>query len=109
MHRVHVRVLAQRRRRAFILAVAAAVVATTHVWTVAYANGRDFPMVVTDRSCQDVTTDESAQRTDCNPDDPSWSLNNSQVQNVVVAQNVDAPGSAVGANEDQDAPISQLP
>ena len=50
------------------------------------------------------------QTTDCDPDAPSWTATDrSQVQQVVVAENVDAPGAVAPATQYQDAPITQIP
>src|SRR5438128_9298711 len=93
--------------------VVAAMVAAICVWSVAYADpaGGVFPVMLRDNSCQDVASRQHMDQTaDCNPDAPSWTATDrSQVQQVVVAENVDAPGAVAAATQNQDAPITQIP
>jgi len=88
-------------------------VAAICVWSVAYADpaGGVFPVMLRDNSCQDVASRQHMDQTaDCNPDAPSWTATDrSQVQQVVVAENVDAPGAVAAATQNQDAPITQIP
>ena len=92
---------------------AVAAVATILGGSVVYAEptGGIFPVVLRDHSCEDVGSDQPTQASDCNPDAPSWAdtSNVSQVQQVIVAENVDAPGSFAAASQNQDAPITQAP
>jgi hypothetical protein len=91
---------------------AAAAVATIHVLSGVYADpaGGVFPILLSDDSCQDVASRQSSQATACNPDAPSWTATDrSQVQQVIVADNVDAAGAVAAAAEHQEAPITQLP
>ena len=109
MHRVHELVSARRRKRRVGLAVAAVSVATMHAWTVAFAADNVFPMVLTDRSCQVVTRDTATQQTGCDPDAPTSTQSDSSPRQVVIAQNVSAPGAMTVASQEQNAPISQFP
>ncbi len=90
----------------------AGAVATIHVLSVMYADpaGGVYPFVLRDDSCQDVASRQSNQMRDCNPDAPSWTATDrSEVQQVIVAENVDAPGAVAAAAQHQEAPITQLP
>ena len=100
-------------RRDIQASIVAALVATIYVWTVVYAEpaGDVFPVLLADRSCRDLASDQSSQTTDCDPDAPGWAhaSDDTQVQQVIVAENVDSPGSVAAAAQNQDAPITQLP
>jgi hypothetical protein len=109
MSRPQVRLSARRDKLRFRVAIAATAVATLHAWTGAYAAGEVVPMVLTDTSCQNVTGEDAAPRTDCTPDASTWTQQDPNVQQVVVARNIDAPGSRVVVSHTQDAPISQVP
>jgi hypothetical protein len=99
--------------RDLIVSVVATGVATLSVGSVVYAEpaGGVFPVLLTDRSCDQAASDQSNHASDCDPDAPAWAQSGdaSQVQQAVVAENVDAPGSVATATQDQDAPIMQLP
>jgi hypothetical protein len=108
--------LAARRKhrgRDLVSSIVAATAATIVLGSVASAASAagTFPVVVRDDSCQDVARDQSDQVTDCNPDAPGAAqvLDGAQVQQMTVADNVDAPGSVASSTQYQDAPVSQLP
>ena len=113
MSNMHTTAAARHGMRDLIASVAAAGVATLCVWSGVYAApaGGVFPVLLTDRSCDQAASDRSNHASDCDPDAPAWAQPGdvSQVQQVIVAQNVDAPGSVATATQDQDAPITQLP
>jgi hypothetical protein len=102
---------ARRRPRVLVACIIGVALASLCVSSGAYAEpaGGIFPLVLRDPSCKDVGPDQSDQATECDPNAPGWTEDTTQTQQVVVTQNVDAPGSAASASQDQDAPVTQLP
>jgi hypothetical protein len=105
-------VRAPQRRHALLGSVLAAVVVAVVPLSTAWAApaGGIFPMVLTDTSCQDVNSADATHTTDCNPDAPSWTQSDSnQPQQIVVADNVNAPDSVASSAQSQDASAVQAP
>jgi hypothetical protein len=106
-------VRAQHRGHALVVSALAAAVVALGPWSMASAAPAAgiYPVVLTDTSCQDARSAEADQDTSCNPDVPSWiqAADSTQVQQVVVAHNVDAPDSVASAAQSQDAPVFQTP
>jgi hypothetical protein len=113
LERMHVSASARHGTRDMLASIVAAAAATILVGSVVYAEptGGLFPVLLRDHSCEDVGSDQSNPAPDCDPDASSWACGSdvSQVQQVIVADNVDAPGSVAVATQDQDAPVTRFP